>query len=96
MANALIRSGHANQPRQGRGATGQSHGGLTVAESVDLMGGALRVSGGGSDSLTRVAARHAEAPGAPCPVLWLALEGLIARSFAPPFSAADVPILRYQ
>ena len=96
MGHAHIRSGRADQPGQGLGATGQSHGGLTVAESVDLMGGALRVSGGGSDSLTWSAAPQAEPPGAPCPVLWLALEGLISRSFAPAFSAADVPILRYQ
>jgi hypothetical protein len=96
MAHVHIRSGRANQSRQALGATGQGHGGLTVAEWVDLTDGELRVSGGSSPVLNRSVTRCAEASGAPCPVVWLALDALIASSFAPPVSATGVPILHYQ
>jgi hypothetical protein len=62
---------------------------------VDLMGGALRVSGS-SGTLNRLAMRSAELSGAPCPVVWLSLETLVGQSSALPVSGPRVPALRYQ
>lgn len=97
MANARVDSGqsHHRRSRRERGAVRLEHAQPTPAESVDLMGGALRVSGS-SGVLNRLAARSGEMSGAPCPVVWLSLETLVRQSLALPVSGPRVPIRRYQ